>query len=156
MKIPMILITGGFVLAFTMEPALSQVSADEDAAVDAPVAGTRSPVAAALLEWLVPTAGYAYAGNWSRGLLPNAFRVGGTVLALATSIEDSAFFGDEWECSTGCQVGIAMGVVGTVWAIAGAVVETNRLNERVRAAASLANVTTLPGGGLSIGLRLRQ
>ena len=33
---------------------------------------THSPVAAGLIEWLIPTAGFAYGGDWTRGFLPNA------------------------------------------------------------------------------------
>lgn len=45
----------------------------------ASVVGARSPLVAGLLEFYVPTVGYAYAGDWTRGLLPTAVRGAATV-----------------------------------------------------------------------------
>jgi hypothetical protein len=56
------------------------------ATLAAPVSGQseRSPVLAGALELFVPTAGFAYAGDWERGLLPNAVRIGSVVGIVAT------------------------------------------------------------------------
>ncbi len=58
-----------------------------------------------------PTVGYAYAGDWKGGLLPNTVRVSGTFVYLAS---------DTNNCQAVCTVGLLAGVGGTVWAIVGA------------------------------------
>ena len=40
------------------------------------VSGERFPLVSGVLEFYLPTIGFAYGGDWKRGLIPNAFRVG--------------------------------------------------------------------------------
>ena len=47
------------------------------------VAPQKSLVAAAALEYLVPTLGHAYAGDWERGLPPALLLAGGVVWSLS-------------------------------------------------------------------------
>ena len=120
------------------------------------VQGERSPVAAGILEWFVPTAGFGYAGDWSRGIWPNALRLGGTVLFFTTLFEDSTLFSDEWECGAACKTGLVISAVGGIWAIAGAVDATHDFNNQLRAAASRVSLSPLPGGGFFVGLKFRR
>ena len=83
----------------------------------------RSAGLAVLLEWFVPTVGHAYAGNWKRGLLPNAVRVSGGVL-----LSSALLHGD---LSTGTfEAGVIMMAAGTVWAMARAGKTARAYNER--------------------------
>ncbi len=75
------------------------------------IAESRSALLSGVLEWLVPTVGYAYAGDWKGGLLPNTVRIGGTIAYLAS---------DANNCEAVCTAGLLAGVGGTVWAIVGA------------------------------------
>ena len=47
------------------------------------VAGERSVVLSGVLEYF-PTLGFAYAGDWKRGFLPNAFRVASFIGIFST------------------------------------------------------------------------
>lgn len=76
-----------------------------------PGAKKRSAGAAVILEWLVPTAGHLYAGNWKKGVLPAATRMGG-ILIFATNL-----YSENTELQA---VGLIMGVGGTVWSLASA------------------------------------
>jgi hypothetical protein len=85
----------------------------------------KSAWAAGVLEYVVPTAGYAYADAWTEGLLPGAVRVSGTV-ALLWVMTDALTGepGDDEppdECRTLCVYGIAATAVGYVWGVTGAV-----------------------------------
>jgi hypothetical protein len=86
----------------------------------------RSPVLAGALELLlpIPTLGYAYAGNWRRGLLPGGVQVLG-VFVLAYGVTDTVVEGvvtgdDDATCGAACAVGIAMILGGRVWSTVGA------------------------------------
>jgi len=90
----------------------------------------KSALAAGLLEYVVPTAGYAYADAWTDGLLPGAVRVSGTV-ALLWVMADALTGepGDEEppdECRTLCAYGITATAVGYVWGVTGAVKAAKR------------------------------
>jgi len=85
----------------------------------------KSAWAAGVLEYVVPTAGYAYADAWKQGLLPGAVRVSGTV-ALLWVMADALTgepFDDEPpdECRTLCIYGLAATAVGYVWSVTSAV-----------------------------------
>ena len=88
-------------------------------------AARKSAWKAGVLEYVVPTAGYAYADAWTEGLLPGAVRVSGTV-ALLWVMTDALTGepGDDEppdECRTMCVYGIAATAVGYVWGVTGAV-----------------------------------
>lgn len=85
----------------------------------------KSAWAAGVLEYVVPTAGYAYADAWTEGLVPGAVRVSGTVALLWVMAD--ALTGEPYddeppdECRTLCVYGIAATAVGYVWGVTGAV-----------------------------------
>lgn len=137
------LIWGLVLLAGIAPPA----SAQAPEAGQQAVAHEHSPFVAGLVEWILPTAGFAYAGDWKRGLAPNAARVGGMVLLLSTYDEDTE------DCPAACAVGAVAFLGGTVWAIYGAVVTAKDHNGRLRAAASRMDLGPGPEGSLSMGLR---
>lgn len=108
---------------------------------------THSPAVAGIVEWLLPTAGYAYAGDWSAGLVSNAVRVGGMVLLLSTFDEPAD------TCENACAVGAVALLGGTIWAIVGAVNTARDHNRRVGQAVSRIDVGAGPEGSTSFGLR---
>lgn len=96
-------------------PALEAQSAD--------TTPTKSAWTAGILEYLVPTAGYAYADAWTKGIVPGVVRVTGTV-ALLWAMTDALTGepGDEpYECGVGCAYGLVATPVGIVWGVHGAV-----------------------------------
>lgn len=111
-------------------------------------AHTHSPVAAGLIEWLIPTAGFAYGGDWTRGFLPNALRIGGLVGLLATCDGPGDSTGD------GCGSFAIVSVAGGIWAIVGAVSTARDHNAGVIAATSRLEVSPGPERSLSVGLSL--
>lgn len=133
------LVLGAVLLTPTPDPAYSQLLTEQDAVAASFVPGARSPGAAKVLEIYIPTAGFAYGGNWRRGLLPNAVRIGGLYLAVAAIFRDSdlLFGGNDLKCQTECKAGFVLGVLGTGWAVKGAVDVTNEFNDRLRAAVAL-------------------
>jgi len=85
----------------------------------------KSAWTAGIVEYVIPTAGYAYADAWKDGLLPGAVRVSGTV-ALLWVMADALTGepGDDEppdECRTLCVYGIVATTVGYVWGVTGAV-----------------------------------
>jgi hypothetical protein len=116
------------------EPSGSQV-ADPPPVV---VISEKSPVAAGVLEWVIPTAGYAYSGNWSRGIPSAVVRVAGLVLWFNEASWSGAghVMGEGPSCrTTACSIGLAAVVGGTIWGVLDAAATTTRGNERRRAAA---------------------
>jgi len=84
---------------------------------------TKSAWTAGILEYVIPTAGYAYADAWSDGIVPGVVRVSGTV-ALLWAMADALTGepGDEpYECGAGCVFGLVATPVGYVWGVTGAV-----------------------------------
>jgi hypothetical protein len=120
---------------------------------------TRSPVLAGALELLmpVPTLGYAYAGNWRRGLLPGGVQVLGLFLVSAGVggvIFDGLFGGDDdASCGALCPVGATMIVGGRVWATVGAARTARTRNLERGGALSLQWVPTSGGIGILAAYR---
>ena len=112
------------------------------------VGGERSAVLSGVLEYF-PTLGFAYAGDWKRGFLPNAFRVASYIGLLSTI--------DFLDSSSPDTAEIVWGVAAfatTVWAVVGAVNTAKDYNRAVRATRSQLSVAPAPFGGVSVGLRL--
>jgi hypothetical protein len=86
----------------------------------------RSPVLAGILETAISTLGYAYAGNWSRGLPPFGGQVVGAVL-IGTSYDSNSD-----ECPTQCALGAAIWLGSKVWGVVGAVRTANERNQTLR------------------------
>jgi len=108
-----------------------------------------SPWASGLLELVFPTAGFAYAGDWTRGFVPNAVRIGSLIGVGATAEDD----GDT--CSDACAVWSLAVLGSTIWAMIGAVNTAHDYNAAVREPSSLIFEPS-PAGGVSVGLRLRR
>ena len=102
----------------------------------------KSAGVAVLLEWLVPTVGHAYAGNWKRGLLPNAVRVSGAVLFAVGLSEGSD--GDVYSGET--ELGLVMMAGGTIWAMVRAGRTARDYNDGLRFDAGVTKQ------GMSLGL----
>jgi hypothetical protein len=121
-------------------------------AVDTVFVGTRhSPIVSGLVEFVLPTAGFAYAGDWTRGFLPNAFRV---AALIGFGVTADGPEGDVCEGEGACQAwGIA--VLGTtVWSIVGAVQTANDHNRAISDLEGRLFVEPAPVGGVSVGFRL--
>jgi hypothetical protein len=116
------------------------------------VGHTHSALASGLLEVLFPTAGFAYAGDWKRGFLPDAFRVA-ALLGFEHTADGPR--GDVCEGEDACRVFVVAVVATTVWSVVGAVQAANDHNATVRELESRILVGPSPtGGGVSLGFRL--
>jgi len=90
----------------------------------------KSSLAAGALEYLLPTAGHAYAGNWKRGILPTVVTIaGGATLLIA--LNDS-YVG--WKDSDDPVVWIGTGLLGAgrAWGIASAMHTATIYNKHLR------------------------
>jgi hypothetical protein len=113
------------------------------------VGSHHNPVTAGVLEFFsFPTAGFAYAGDWSRGLLPNAFRLGSGI-AFAATYDDG---GDE--CDDACALWAIAFLGSTIWATVEAANTAKDYNARMREPRELVLIEPSPAGGLSLGVRL--
>jgi len=139
----------GAVFTCLLLSGISGGASAQSAAGNPPDSGahTHSPVAAGLIEWIVPTAGFAYGGDWTRGFLPNAVRIGGLVGILATCDGPGDTTGD------GCGAFAIVSLAGGIWAIVGAVSTAQDHNAGVRAATSRLEVSPGPEQSLGLGLR---
>lgn len=108
------------------------------------VAGQRSPFAAGLLETALPTGGYAYAGDWGRGLLPNALRVA-SLFGIVGTCDDTEEGCAEWSVAY-----LAL----TVWAVWGAVDTAQDHNRSLSGAMRRVSVGPGPEGGIALGVRM--
>lgn len=108
---------------------------------------SRSALVSAFLEFSVPMLGYAWAGNWKRGLLPNTVRIGGVALMLA------GWTGDD---GTLAATGIVAAVTGTVWAVVGAGVTAAERGSRPVYRRAGFTMTPLPGQRLGFGYQVRR
>ena len=112
----------------------------------------RSAAAAVVLEWALPTVGYAYAGNWSRGIPPAVVRLLGFAMVLDHQF---TIFGSPPPCEGQCAFGYGIAAAGTVWAMFDVARTTTRENARRRAAAVEVSVAPSSGrNGLGVGLRV--
>jgi hypothetical protein len=141
---------------FLLLLVLAAATADSAAAqADTVFVGNRhSPWASGILELIVPTAGFAYAGDWTRGFLPNAFRIASTIGFSVTADGPEE---DVCQDDTACNVWAIATLGTTVWAIVGAVQTANDHNRSIapQAAARLL-VEPSPLGGVSLGLSFRS
>lgn len=89
-------------------PAMAQSPDSNDASPP-------SPWVAGGLELFLPTVGFAYAGDWARGIPPNLVRVGAVVGIVASDACDGE--GDDTACAV---LGLTL-LASHVWAVVGAV-----------------------------------
>jgi hypothetical protein len=113
------------------------------------VVADKSAFAAGALEWMIPTVGYAYAGNWSRGILPGLVRISGMGLLFSHL---SLMWLEDAPCRGRCVAGCVMGLGGAVWAVVDAANTAKRENRRRRAAAGVSIVPTVDHNGLGAAI----
>jgi len=131
---------------------LIPATAQGQAADTVRVGSTHSALAAGLLEWVFPTAGFAYAGDWKRGLLPNVLRVGAYVGFIGTA--DWLSSGDACEGDNACRVFAVAAVATTVWAIVDAVNTAHDHNASIVQQATGLFVEPSGRGGMAVGVRI--
>ncbi len=135
--------------------ARDRLGAADDDAPQVVVISEKSPFLAGALEVLtLPTIGYAYAGNWSRGIPSALVRIVGFGLVAE---QQFTVFGSPPPCEGQSQAGLALAVVGTIWAVIDAAGTARRTNEKCRAEAQrLALIPTFGAGGpgLTVGIRM--
>ena len=93
----------------------------------------RSPLVSGFLEWAVPMAGYAYAGNLKRGILPNVVRISGFVIFYRELMSESSTLMSDLDPTVAIG-GYTMAMAGTAWAITGAVITANQRNSQIQRA----------------------
>lgn len=121
-------------------------------AADTVYIGSRhSPVASGVIELFVPTAGFAYAGDWTRGFLPNALRISSGIVfgAMADGPE-----GDLCEGEGICTISAIAVIASSVWSIVGAVQTANDHNRRLSQAQARVLIAPGPTGGVSVTMRI--
>lgn len=101
----------------------------------------KSPGTAVVLSLVLTSVGHAYAGNWGRGLLFTAGRVGGVVVALTAGIktethQDYLGYGTYYTYETTkitdlYYVGFCTALLFTVWEAVDASVEVDRYNDNL-------------------------
>ncbi len=134
-------------LAMLAAPLAAQTPADTLPA-GRPAPPARSPLLAGAAEYLVPTLGHAYAGDWERGLPPAGLAVLGAGITIA-GFHDCL---DE----TGCDLflaGIATFAAGKLWGIWSAVDAARDRNRSL--AAGLRPALSVRSGELRVGVSLR-
>ena len=115
------------------------------------IRGEKSVGAAVALEWLIPIAGHAYAGDWKRGILPTVPRLGGLVLAIDQYESRSIGFSLSG-CNDLSAFGLIAATVGSVWAYVSAAHTARDFNESLPTTASPS--LKVDRDGLSLGILL--
>ena len=112
------------------------------------VGRSHSPIAAGVIEFVLPSAGFAYAGDWKRGFLPNVIR-----LATGIGFEQTYDKNNDTCEIAACNVWAVLFLASTIWSIVGAVNTAGDHNATFRRSAGL-SVESAPFGGISFGLRV--
>ena len=133
-------------LIFVAIPVAGQSAADT-----VRVGHRHSPAAAGIIEFFLPSAGFAYAGDWTRGLPPNVVRLGAGI-AFARTYDEAT---ESCEGS-GCRTWAFVFLASTIWSVVDAVRAAGAYNEQVDALVAALAVESHPAGGLSFGIRLRH
>ena len=123
---------GLFLLAACTAPAVDHASAQEQEVRRTDEARIRNVPFAGVLEWAVPLAGHAYAGDVARGLLPNVpVFVGAASVMVACSVDPDCGYGREWGGWVIVTSVLAM-LAGKYWAVSSAIDTATRTNELLR------------------------
>ena len=146
MEVRQVILLGLMLAALVLQPTVveGQQATTDTMFVD----GERSNVLSGVLELYLPTVGFAYAGDWKRGFLPNAFRVG-SIIGLLSTVD---FLDSSSDTAAGLWAIAFLGA--TVWAVVEAVNTANDRNRAVRLRRAQLSVAPAPFGGVSVGLRL--
>lgn len=131
--------------------AAAQDTAGDETEVALSSVSEKGPGTAAFLEWLVPTAGYAHAGNWVRGVPPALVSIGGLVIYLEDQFQ---IFGNRPPCEAQCVAGIVLMAGSRFWAIIDAAAEAKRFNARLGVLSDLSIAPDFGPNGLGVGLRI--
>lgn len=133
----------GLAVLATLFAGVPDAAEGQSPVADTVFVGTHhSPWTSGLLELGFPTAGFAYAGDWSRGFLPNALRIG-SIIALGV---------DEEPCEEACEAWALAYLGATIWAMIGAVNTAHDHNAAVREPGRFVFEPS-PRGGVSVGFR---
>lgn len=114
----------------------------------------KSAWTAGVLEGLLPTLGYGYAGSWTDGIVPGVVRMGGAVAMLWGVTETLSREPGDPDAGSGCTRKCTWGAVamtvGWVWGVVGASKTARERPEHP--ATALARLA--PRGRLSLGFRV--
>ena len=147
MEVRQVILLGLMLAALALQPTVVE---GQQATTDTVfVGGERSAILSGVLEYF-PTVGFAYAGDWKRGFLPNAFRVA-SYIGLFSTVD---FYGGGDTPETDEVLWAVAVVATTVWAVVGAVNTARDRNRAVRATRPQLSVAPAPFGGVSVGLQL--
>lgn len=148
-----------FLAVFALDPAPTDAQQEEAYARRSAVEGMvaayaqaapdeRSPLVAGLLQAVFPPVpiGFAYAGDFKRGLLPTGLMYAGATVVLLEGVDTIDWTDEEAGSGTLMAVGLAAVVVGYGWGIWGAVDAANDHNARARPAAPALVVAPFSGG----------
>lgn len=92
----------------------------------------KSNATAVILSLLLTSTGHAYGGNWTRGLLFSAGRIGSGVIAAAGVKGSGGFFFSKPPEPTGLfYIGVVTGILFTVWEAVDASREVDKYNEEI-------------------------
>jgi hypothetical protein len=96
----------------------------------------KNPGTAVVFSCLLTSAGHAYAGNWGRGLLFTAARVGCAVFAVTAGIEekeynDYGYYYTETEITSAYYIGMSGALIFAIWEMFDAHKEVERYNRKL-------------------------
>lgn len=96
----------------------------------------KNPGTAVVFSCLLSSAGHAYAGNWGRGLLFTAARIGCVVLATTAGIEekeysDYGYYYTETELTSAYYIGMSGALIFAIWEMFDAHNEVGRYNRKL-------------------------
>lgn len=131
---------------FSMTPSVASAQAAADTVY---VAERRSPFVAGIIETIIPTAGYAYAGDWKRGFLPNAFRL---IATVGADIADGRVENFDTNCRNTCKGWITAVVATAGWGIVGSVMTAREHNRNVVRNNAALVLTPGTAGGWRVGV----
>ena len=95
----------------------------------------KNPGTAVVFSCLLSSAGHAYAGNWGRGLLFTAARVGCAVFAVTAGIEEKEYYDygyyTETELTSAYYIGMSGALIFAIWEMFDAHNEAERYNRKL-------------------------
>ncbi len=126
------------------------------------VEGLRSPLAAGALDFFVPIAGHAYAGNWTRGIpsavvsLISAGVAAGAAGQCTGEVLGAIFEAEKDPCSdeaSTLNVALVVFAASRVWGAVSAAATANAHNRRILEAVTLEVVPHSQGAALAMAVR---
>ena len=112
----------------------------------------KNAAVAAVLEYTFPFVGYAYAGNWRRGLAPGGMALGGFLLLAPCAYTDLGPCSDNQQIAA--LAGITLIVASRIWGAVGASHTATDHNRTLRQRLQIEPGRTPDGFALGVRLRL--